>query len=162
MSYGLDVDQLRRFIIRPTLTRLDLWSQTAENLVLGTALHESHTTYVMQIRGPAMGLYQMEPSTHYDIHKNFLSYQRELRFAVYKLSTHFSGDMPDPGEMIGNLYYATAMCRIHYRRVKEALPANNAGSLTAYWKAHYNTRLGKGTVEQALPHFYRAVQLEAA
>jgi hypothetical protein len=46
------------------------------------------------------------------------------------------------------------MCRLHYRRVAEPLPAaKDTEAMAAYWKAHYNTPLGKGTVEKALPRF---------
>jgi hypothetical protein len=155
--YGIDVDQLREYIVRPVLTRLSLHSKVAENLVIGTALHESHLVYLHQIKGPALGVYQMEPATHYDIHENYLKYRRDLKMQVIRFSGHFSGDIPDPGELMGNLFYATAMCCVHYLRVKEQLPANSAGELAGYWKRHYNTKLGKGTVEQALPHFTRAI-----
>jgi hypothetical protein len=155
-DYGLDVDQLRIHIIRPVLQRIDLHSQTAENLVLGTALHESHARYVRQIKGPAMGIYQMEPGTHYDLHHNFLRYNTPLKIRVNQFAGFFSGDLPDPGEMIGNLFYATAMCRIHYRRLKAPLPTNEPVALAQYWKDFYNTKHGKGTVAQALPHFTRA------
>lgn len=156
-DYGLDVEQLRIHIVRPVLQRLDLWSANAESLVLGTALHESHARYIRQIKGPAMGIYQMEPATHYDLHKSFLSKNTTLKIRVNQYAGFFSGDLPDPGEMIGNLYYATAMCRIHYRRIKAPLPTNEPYALSQYWKDFYNTRLGKGTVEQALPHFRRAI-----
>lgn len=156
-DYGLDVDQLRLHVIRPVLTRLDLHTPAAENLVLGTALHESHTRYIRQIKGPAMGIYQMEPATHYDLHHNFLRFNTTLKIRVNQYAGFFSGDLPDPSELIGNLFYATAMCRIHYRRLKAPLPTNEPYALAQYWKDFYNTRLGRGTVEQALPHFERAL-----
>jgi hypothetical protein len=157
-DYGLDVDQIRLYIIRPVLQRLDLHSPSAENLVLGTALQESRASYIRQIKGPAMGIYQMEPATHYDLHRNFLRYNTPLKIRVNQYAGFFSGDLPDPAELIGNLYYATAMCRIHYRRLKAPLPTNEPYALAQYWKDFYNTKLGKGTVEQALPHFMRALE----
>jgi hypothetical protein len=40
------------------------------------------------------------------------------------------------------------MCRIHYLRVPEVLPAaNDWPGFAAYWKNHYNTWLGAGTVD---------------
>lgn len=157
-DYGLDVDQLRANVIRPVLQRLDMWTPAAENLVLGTALHESHCRYIRQIKGPAMGIYQIEPATHYDIHHNFLRFNTLLKVRVNHYAGYFSGDLPDPGELIGNLFYATAMCRVHYRRVRDPLPTNEPYALAQYWKTHFNTRLGRGTVEQAVPHFTRAME----
>lgn len=158
-NYGLDVEQFRSLIVRPALQRINLWSPAAENLVLGTALHESHLIYVRQLpKGPALGPFQMEPATHADIWRSFLRYQAELKLLVGKTTSYFSGDFPDPGDMMHNWLYASVMCRVHYRRVKEGLPpSDRADLLAAYWKRHYNTPLGKGTVEQALPHFARAV-----
>jgi hypothetical protein len=155
-DYGLDVDQLRLNVVRPVLVRLDLHTPAAENLVLGTALHESHGRYIRQIKGPAMGIYQMEPATHYDLHHNFLRFNTALKVRVNQYAGFFSGDLADPSELIGNLFYATAMCRIHYRRLKAPLPTNEPYALAQYWKDFYNTRRGKGTVEQAVPHFTRA------
>jgi hypothetical protein len=163
MSYGLDVNQFRLLIVRPALTRLSLWSQASENLVLGTALHESHLIYLKQIpNGPALGPFEMEPATHADIWDNYIEYRKDLKSAVSRLASFFSSERPDPGEMVFNLIYAAAMCRIKYARVSDPLPhEGDPLSLAKYWKLHYNTNLGKGTVEQALPHFYRSIQLEA-
>lgn len=162
-EYGLDPKQFRDHIIRPTLVKISLHSLAAEQLVLGTCLHESHLRYVKQIRGPAMGFAQMEPATHVDLHRNFLAYNQNLRREVVKLASFFSAEYPDPGEMMFNAAYAIAMCRVHYRRVKAPLPAaGDALGMARYWSQHYNTPLGKGTVEQALPHFAFAVNLETS
>lgn len=149
MNDGLDLAQFRDLIVRPTLRRIELWSQAAENLVIGTALHESKLKYIQQIKGPAMGLFQMEPATHKDLYENYLQFNPTLKNRVNELAGQFEGSIPDPDEMIGNLNYATAMCRIHYRRVKAMLPApTDARGLATYAKRWYNTPAGKATVEQ--------------
>lgn len=160
MDYGLDTKQFRLAIVRPVLQKLELWRPAAENLVVGTALHESHLKYVKQISGPALGLFQMEGPTHADIHRRFLQMgPAVLNKRVTQLASHYLTDIPDPGEMVFNLAYATAMCRVHYFRVKEGLPPSDRADLLAqYWKTYYNTRLGRGTVAQALPHFELAVK----
>ena len=48
-DYGLDLQQLRVDIVRRSLTHIGLWSQAAENLVLGTALTESRARYLRQL-----------------------------------------------------------------------------------------------------------------
>lgn len=167
-NYGLDPKQFVRHIIRPTLQRIELWSEAAEVLVLGTALVESHLRYVDQIDrrnrpGPAFGLWQMEGPTHHDHWEHFLRYggNTDLRWKLIRLATHFSGDHPDPGEMVFNMAYACAMCRVDYRRVKSALPpTNNAAAMADYHKAHYNSRKGKTKVEESIKHFEFAIALE--
>lgn len=156
-SLGLDLDQLRLLVVRPTLQALSLWSPTAENLVLGTGIVESRCKYLKQIgKGPALGIFQMEPFTHNDIWRTHL-WGTELGMKVGNLVRPFSGRAPDPTEMIWNLRYAAAMCRVHYRRIREALPENDAVGLAQYWKQYYNTPLGAGTVEKAIPAFAVAV-----
>jgi len=142
---------LRICIIRPVLKDLDLWSLVAENLLLGTAAQESHMgTYLDQanptIEGPAFGIFQIEKDTHDDIWENYLAYNEDYARVVrrYSLPT-FSYR-----QLAGNLYYAVAIARIHYRRVKEPLPSSptDVKALARYWKRFYNTPLGKGTVEE--------------
>lgn len=152
MNLGLDLQQVRQWIVKPTLEYLGLWSLSAERLVLGTAVHESRLRYIDQIDkynrpGPAFGLWQMEGPTHADLYNSFLSYQPELKLKVTRLASFYSGSFPDPGEMVGNLKYACAMCRIHYRRVKAPLPDDVRG-LAEYAKRYYNSMLGKATVQQ--------------
>lgn len=66
---SINCEQLRLYVIRPTLEKIELWSEAAENLLLGTTAQESHMgTYIKQVgKGPALGIYQMEPATHKDI-----------------------------------------------------------------------------------------------
>lgn len=150
---SVDKNQFTEFVIVPALEALDLDSQAARELLLGTALQESGLRYLKQLGvGPAMGFFQMEPATHDDIWNNFLRYKGELTSRVNVICR-----LPIPEMMITHLLYAAAMCRIHYYRVKEALPA--AGDLeaqAAYWKKHYNTPQGAGTVDEYIRNWRRA------
>lgn len=144
----IDVKQLRDEVIRPVLKELGLHSDSAEQLLLGTVAQESKVgTYIKQLgKGPAVGIYQMEPATHDDIWKHYLSYKPEL---AAKVRSFLIGDEPNASEMKGNLYYATAMARIHYSRKPGFLPkADDVSGLAYYWKRFYNTNLGKGTEKE--------------
>jgi len=149
----MNLEQLRSCVIQPTLKHLGLYSLAAENLVLGTALVESRAEYLRQIKGPALGLWQCEPATWLDLHENFLRYRTDLAARLAELTT--AAKMTEGAqEMVGNLYYACAVCRLVYRRAPEALPdADDAQGMASYWKRFYNSELGKGTAERALPHF---------
>ncbi len=142
---GLNPQQFRSLVIRPTLRRLDLWSEAAEELLLGTAIQESSLHYLQQMGGgPAMGVWQMERATHDDLWANFLNGRTKLGLNV--LGPYYK---PDVTRMVWDLSYACAMCRIHYLRCSDALPpAGDIAGQAAYWKRWYNTPLGKGTVEQ--------------
>lgn len=151
-------EQLRQHVIRPTLQHLRLWSEAAEALLLGTAAQESAGgRFLRQLSGgPAVGIYQMEPATHADIWRNFLAYHGDLARQVRELRSTVSPHIDPAQEMVGNLYYATAMARAHYLRVPEPLPdAADLSGMAAYWKAHYNTALGAGTQDQFIAAWTR-------
>ena len=104
--------------------------------------------YIKQLgTGPALGICQMEPTTHDDIWNNWLLYRSELADKVIHLCRK-----PVAEEMVWNLKYAVAMCRLHYYRKPGAIPTNLHG-IAAYWKEHYNTPLGKGTEAEFIYNF---------
>lgn len=148
----LDAHQFVDLVIEPALETLGLHSQAAVELLLGTALQESGLRFLRQLNdGPALGLFQMEPATHDDIHLNFLAFKPELRGKLEILCT-----MAHPSALAGNSWYAAAMCRLHYYRVAEQLPpAGNAVAQAAYWKRHYNTPLGRGSEAEYLANWSR-------
>lgn len=119
--------------------------ETAERLLLGTAIYESGLVYLTQHgNGPARGVYQMEPTTHDDIWRNFIGNNARLRMAIEP----FMSQEPGHQQLVTNLAYATAMARLHYRRVREALPHHeDLYGIARYYKVYYNTRLGAGSID---------------
>lgn len=154
----LDISQFRRAIIRPALETIELYSLAAEELMLGTALQESGLRYLEQLGGgPALGLWQMEPETHDDIHDNYLVYRPELLQRLMLLT-----NLAIPLALTAQLWYAAAMCRIHYYRSPDPLPA--AGDLpaqAAYWKRIYNTEQGRGTKAEYVANWRKYMDMEA-
>jgi len=151
---------LKEHVIAPVLNSLGLYSDSAVNLLLLTAAVESDTgRYLRQVgSGPALGIYQMEPQTYQDIWNNYLRYRPGIE---KKVSWYLADYFPHKEEqqLPGNLYLATAMCRVHYWRVEEPLPdADNALALATYWKKYYNTPAGKGTVGKALSAYRKLKQ----
>jgi hypothetical protein len=160
----INANQLRTLVVKPVLTALDLPDpDVAENLIMGTAAHESHLgDYIEQVGGgPAMGIFQMEPATLNDCYENYLDYRAELKAKVDGFlapQPALSDGTPDKaGQLATNLAYATAMCRIRYYRAPAAMPsdANDVNALGQYWKQYYNTNLGAGTVEQFVSDYNR-------
>lgn len=148
--------QFRSEIVKPTLDLLGLWSEAAENLVWGTAVHESKLTYLRQLGGgPALGFFQMEPVTHNDIWDSFLVYRPGLQSLVQALVA----SKPDKiTQLETNLFYATAMCRLKYYRDPAPLPnADDLSALGALWKRVYNSPLGAGTAEQWVNDYKAAI-----
>lgn len=150
----MDKKQLRDLIKR-VLVALDLHSEAAENLLMGTAAQESRLgEYIRQLgSGPALGIFQMEPATFKDIVQNYLQYKPELGKKVMSIS----GVNALRSEYLEyNLALAICMCRVHYLRVTPNMPRNLVG-WAKYWKEYYNTRLGKGTEEEFIRNFKNLV-----
>ena len=154
----LDPKQFRLQIVRQTLEYLAPeipYSRAAEDLIVGTAMQESRLTYLKQLgSGPALGLLQMEPATHHDIHDNYLAYRPDLDLKIIRLAARrWHGPVP-PEEMIYNLAYAVAMTRVHYFRKSDPLPREgDVEAMALYWKEHYNSKLGKGTPEEFVKNY---------
>ncbi len=158
----INTGQLREYVVRPALQRIGLWSQAAENLVLGTGYVESGYVFLDQTTpgpGPAYGFWQMEEPTHGDLWEHYLAFQPDaLRSPLLTMAGHGERTPPPVETLHGNLFYASAMCRVHYRRARPPLPAaDDAAGLAAYWKQHYNTVLGAGSVDKALPFFQKVI-----
>ena len=151
--------QTRSLVIRPALKKLKLWSPSAEELVLGTAIVESGLTYLKQHGdGPALGLWQVEPATHDDLYTNFLNYRPELGSKLMELR---AAGLSLDENLATNLMYGAAVCRLCYYRKPDALPA--AGDIegqASFWKQHYNTLLGAGTVGKCVYKVQKILKLE--
>ena len=153
----LNPKQFRELIVRRALSEVDLWSEAAENLVMGTAAQESHLRYLKQLGGgPALGLFQVEPFTYNDYWENFVDDRDDLRESI--LAAIRTTGEPQPDRVIWDLRYAAIMCRIHYRRIPKPLPeATDVWALARYWKRYYNTAAGSGTEHEFVDN-YRRVQ----
>ncbi len=158
---GLDAKQLRELIVRPALHEIDMHSDAAENLVMGTAAQESRLRYIHQLgNGPAVGLFQVEPTTFYDYWDGYLEDHPDVAQKVIG-AVGLSDDelvagfgRPDPDRCVWDLKLAALMCRIHYRRIRSPLPdAADVWGMAAYWKKYYNTTLGRGTEQEFVDNY---------
>lgn len=160
----LDVRQFREFIVRRALQYVGLWSLAAENLVVGTALHESQQlTYIDQTTpgpGPAYGLFQMERKT-YDW---LVSWVQKRRPDLWSKIVMLQANAPAGVEQLWtNLALGAVMCRLRYLVVPEPLPAHDdLTALDRYYKHHYNTRAGKARYGDFRRAYERAHRPRAA
>lgn len=164
---GIYIPHLKHEIVKPALEYIGFGGSRAINLVTGTFLAEGYAggcTYVKQLdKGPAVGAMQMEPATYNDIWKNFLSGSKRATLATYlkQLAGDWNTDangIPLPSVMTGNIFFAAAMCRVHYLRVSAAIPeATDALALSNYHKKYYNTSLGKADPVANKDRFQQAI-----
>jgi hypothetical protein len=155
----MNAGDFREIVVRPALKAVDLWSEFAEELLMGTAAQESQFEALEQKRGPALGVFQIEPKTHQDLYASYLTYRPELEDkALYWSSSHRRGRAPDDDELAWNLRYAAVICRlVYYRRPRPMPSAVTPNALAECWKTDYNTNLGDGTREQFLANYQRLV-----
>ncbi len=162
----IDFNQFKEHVVIPTLKYLDSeipYSEEAVDLLMMTCAHESiGGTYLRQVgmtgdKG-AFGVYQMEMATMDDIYENFLRYRRELLFRVDDFANERRADSQN--DLMTNLAYATALARVHYWRVAEALPSKDdtpyayMSKLGEYAKKYYNTPLGKATSSKYVTDYF--------
>lgn len=148
----MDKNQLRK-LISDVLFELGKCSEQAVNLLMGTAAQESALgKYWFQIKGPALGIFQMEPATEFDIWENFINLSGKTKMVMSELGYQ----CPDTKRLQFDLRYQIIMARLHYLRVKEALPSDLQG-MARYWKKYYNTEFGKGAAEEFVKNFERYV-----
>lgn len=151
----INVQQLRELIIKPTLQDLQMYSEDAEELMVFTCAVESGGgTYLKQINGPALGIYQMEPETYYDIRLHYLPHKQQLSVILYTQFGLATYPHSEEARLVYDLRFATAMARIHYLRVSEPLP-NKQDTLGVweYYKTYYNTSSGSAQVDQTIQKY---------
>ena len=153
---AINKDQFRE-LVRTTLKELEPeipYSKEAEELIMLTAATESNLgEYLEQVKGPAQGVFQVEPATHEDIWDNYLKYKPALQKKILSFGTIGVSQY----DLRYNLIYQTAICRVHYYRSKKPLPTMDPVSLATVWKSTYNSSLGKGTVAHAVEKYKKYV-----
>lgn len=152
----MDPSQLS-FLITKVLKEIDLYSLEAVDLLMLTAAQESHCgKYIYQFgKGPALGIFQMEPRTLEDLHQNYLYFRKgtSAKLEQFKTTFHFF-------DLEGNIPYQIAAARLYYLRFPAIVPHREwfradddflyVSALARYWKKYWNTYAGAGTVKEAI------------
>jgi hypothetical protein len=149
----IDCSQFRSLIIEPVLSKLQLYSKEAEEILVFTCATESlGGRYLAQIKGPALGVYQMEPKTYTDIWINYIRARNKL---ATLMAIHLGcNKIPETSRLVYDLHFATAMARIHYLRCFGNLPkADDVEGMWEYYKKNYNTEKGKAKKEESIKKY---------
>lgn len=94
-------------------------------------------TYIAQINGPALGIYQMEPVTYLSLINNYLVYRRDLLERILGYCGYH--EMPAAERLIDDARLATIMARLRYKIVPLPLPTeDDIEGMGAYWAKYYN------------------------
>ena len=124
----------------------------ALDLVYNTGLVESKYVYLKQVKGPAVGHWQIEPWVGVSICNDYLKFRDPLMKKVAEVCyldwKYFLKPVEDDWRFIltTNLAAQIVFCRLHYWRVPKPLP-RTLEEQAIQWKQYYNTAKGKGTPE---------------
>ena len=154
-------EHFKNYVVIPTLELLAdyderLNTQASVELMMGTAAQESHIGYWLNQMngGPGRGIYSIEPDTSEDIWRYLMREDKsDLKQVVSELA---AGDSDLESQLTTNLMYATALARIKFWMIPEPIPEDLEGQ-AAYWKSHYNTPAGRGTVVEYLESYRKFV-----
>ena len=158
----ISLKDFKEYLIRKPFKEIGLYSHEAEKLCLGTAATESHLgKYLSQLGGgPARGPFQCEYQSYLDLFQHALQKDKFPHLNMYmnralKACNYHENKMPPFDELATNLKFAALICRLDYYREPEPLPKlNDLEGMASYWKRYYNSRKGKGTIDQFM-HDYK-------
>ena len=147
----IDASQMRE-VITDTLNALGskYADPKAIELVYNTGLVESKYVYIKQIKGPAVGHFQIEPWVGVSTCNDYLKFRESLMKKVAEVCYLDWSYFINPNEddwrkiLMTNLTAQIIFCRLHYWRVPKSLPRTLEEQAT-YWKRYYNTAKGAGT-----------------
>jgi len=153
-------DHLREYIVKPVLSALSefdvrLGTEASVELLMGTAAQESSLGYHLNQLGggPGAGIYSIEEGTEQDVWRYL---RRKKNKGLRDIVKSFSSQT-GPEALRGNFYYSTAIARIKYWMIPDALP-QEMHLQALYWKAYYNTEKGKGTSQEYVKNYEKLVQ----
>lgn len=136
---AINIKQLIELVIRPSLKQVGLYSEAAEQLIVGTAARESALGFYLHQypTGPAVSIYQIEEKTYDNMWAEYLVTRDDLKKSILGACGYSS--IPVADRMITDLKLATIMCRIRYLWVPAALPAfGDIAEQANYWAKYYN------------------------
>ena len=147
----MDAQQLLDYIIKPTLKFMGggYDSKNARMLLLATAAVESNSGhYIKQIKGPAMGIWEMEPLTHEDIWCNCDFLRKPANVRLINSMRLDLKDHEGSYNLMVSPMYSCAMARLKYAMDPAPLPEYKNGHMEYIWQYYkriYNTDSGATT-----------------
>jgi hypothetical protein len=156
---GICVAELRRWVIKPTLKRLGVYSKAAENLLLATAAQESGLGFHLKPAGQrALGIYQIHSLAHRHIWDDYLALHCDTASLVRGLASQHDFLAQPHAELATNLSYATAIAWFMYARHEEfSLPkSNDIEAIAHLWKRFYHPKR-KSTIKDFSDNFTRYI-----
>jgi len=158
-----------RYLTQEVLTKIDMYSKNAEELMMLTGMAESDFRELIQGKtnnGTARSFWQVEPKTTKDNFDNYLLSREPLLHKVQGacgLICHFKDySLNDYSWLLTtNIAFAIAMARIKYWRCPKALPdKDDVYGMARYYKSVYNTNEGAADIDDVIADYYYMKEME--
>lgn len=131
-------------------------------LMLTSATESGLGHWIKQTKGPARGIFQIEPHTEYLTWLWTIKNNHKLFNA---LKCYSSCELFGGYDLEANIPYQIVLARANYYSWPESLPeinnpinGNDIIKLAMYWKKYWNTDKGKGTIEKAVADYKKYVE----
>jgi hypothetical protein len=139
----INAADFRAYVVNPALAALAPAgipvTKTAADLLMATAAMETDLgTWLTQVGGPALGMFQMQPATLAGLVSAMTPAQQA---AVAKIKTV----QPYAEQIETNLLLAAALARLFYWNAPAPLPPDTLDGLWGYYKQWWNTPAGAAT-----------------
>ena len=155
---GICANELRRWVIEPTLKTMDCWSAPLEQLLLATAAQESEMgQHIHATHQRGLGIYQISSRTHRNVWDRYLVHHPELASTVRGLASQHDFLRHPHAELTTNLSYATAIAALIYLRNHRFQLEDSPSpiALARAWKRFYHR--GSQVSLDAFAHRYLSV-----
>lgn len=155
------------YVIKPSLKAMGerYSSMPALQLLLVTvAVESSMGKYIKQVKGPALGIFQIEPDSHKDLWDNFINFNPEIKSKLLAmLPDNARGDGPFAMSarhncLISNMAYSACIARLIYFRYPDPMPSfDDKDGMWEFYKKRYNSSLGATTKDKFLDSWKRFI-----
>jgi len=135
---GINPQDFRKYIIRPTLKKLGKWSPSLENLLLGSAAQASGLG--MELHSAAgVGVYKIKQELHHRVWDEFLAFDADLASKVRGFASQREFLANPDMELAINLAYSTAIAWGVYALNKADVPQNenDCDALAQCWHQYF-------------------------
>ena len=150
----MDVNQLKNYVIIPSISAIGMYSVEAVQLLLMTCATETHLgQYIKQANlgynDGAFGIYQQQALSYNELYDNLITPSQSMT-AKMRLYLNYVGK-PPVQRLMTDCALATIMARMFYHNIPEPIPeATNVEALAYYYKKYYNTEMGKAKVPEVI------------
>lgn len=151
---GIHPQHLHDHVVKPACIIVDgYYRPEVAQLMMGTCAQESVMGRFLQQHnnGPAHGIFQMEEPAFIDVWENYLKYKGNIE---NKIIAVFGNRARSYSCITTDMLMAGVFCRLDFKREPQKIPSTgDIIGFAHYWKNYWNSKLGKGTVEEFVENF---------